>query len=388
MSVTCEGSSPWLRSIVWVKTPYSSAVCSRRVVSRHEATSRASSYTPSLTLVLPTSTASSISAVPAAAPWRWPSGGTTRYVSCPSSRRTTSSPPGPRSSVVPSPPGTADATAEDAAPAPRGSHRLEALLEQDAVPAGEAGEHRRQGRLARDLGAQAGERGGRARETGGPVGLLLRDVHADADDDERRDAGHSLGQDAGQLPLPDEHVVRPLERRRDRGHGLHGLGHRAARRERDLPPARHRERWAEHDREQQRGAVGSHPRTRVLASSGGLVVGEDHRALGRSLGGPGAREGLGRREGAVRPERPGQPPARQAGGERACQLDVERRLSARPGHRGAPGPRGASRGARAAPLPSPLRGRRPPPGRAGGSPRARAWPRCGRGPPRRGGARG
>src|SRR5688572_30221665 len=56
----CVGWMPRVRSSVSKKMPYSSAVCSRRVVSRHEVTRRAPSYTPIFVFVLPTSVTSSI----------------------------------------------------------------------------------------------------------------------------------------------------------------------------------------------------------------------------------------------------------------------------------------------------------------------------------------
>src|ERR1700694_4826380 len=53
-------SMPRVPRSVWMKTPYSSAVCSRRVVSRHEASRRGPLKTPILVLVLPTSMTSSM----------------------------------------------------------------------------------------------------------------------------------------------------------------------------------------------------------------------------------------------------------------------------------------------------------------------------------------
>src|SRR6266850_883051 len=53
-------SMPRVPRSVWMKTPYSSAVCSRRVVSRHDASRRAPLKTPILVLVLPTSMTSSM----------------------------------------------------------------------------------------------------------------------------------------------------------------------------------------------------------------------------------------------------------------------------------------------------------------------------------------
>src|SRR5215510_16575242 len=47
-------------SIVSMKSPYSSAVCSRRLVMRHEVTRRSPSNTPIFVLVLPTSATSSM----------------------------------------------------------------------------------------------------------------------------------------------------------------------------------------------------------------------------------------------------------------------------------------------------------------------------------------
>src|SRR5574342_318441 len=53
-------SMPRVPRSVWMKTPYSSAVCSRRVVSRHDPSSRGPLKTPILVLVLPTSMTSSM----------------------------------------------------------------------------------------------------------------------------------------------------------------------------------------------------------------------------------------------------------------------------------------------------------------------------------------
>src|SRR6266481_8094428 len=53
-------SMPRVPRSVWMKTPYSSAVCSRRVVNRHDASRREPLKTPILVLVLPTSMTSSM----------------------------------------------------------------------------------------------------------------------------------------------------------------------------------------------------------------------------------------------------------------------------------------------------------------------------------------
>src|SRR4249920_1892762 len=53
-------SMPRVLRSVRMKTPYSSAVCSRRVVSRHDTSSRGPLKTPILVLVLPTSMTSSM----------------------------------------------------------------------------------------------------------------------------------------------------------------------------------------------------------------------------------------------------------------------------------------------------------------------------------------
>src|ERR1043165_3832262 len=54
-AVTWPGSRPLERNNVWMRRPYWSAVCSRRVVSVHDTRSPASSHKPTLVLVLPTS---------------------------------------------------------------------------------------------------------------------------------------------------------------------------------------------------------------------------------------------------------------------------------------------------------------------------------------------
>src|SRR6266568_128632 len=53
-------SMPRVPRSVWMKTPYSSAVCSRRVVNRHDASRREPLKTPILVFVLPTSMTSSM----------------------------------------------------------------------------------------------------------------------------------------------------------------------------------------------------------------------------------------------------------------------------------------------------------------------------------------
>src|SRR6266581_2552469 len=53
-------SMPRVPRSVWMKTPYSSAVCARRVVSRHDASRRGPLKTPIFVLVLPTSMTSSM----------------------------------------------------------------------------------------------------------------------------------------------------------------------------------------------------------------------------------------------------------------------------------------------------------------------------------------
>src|SRR5207247_627523 len=53
--VNCGRSIPRVLSSVWMKTPYSSAVCSRRVVRRHDTSRRGPLKTPIFVLVLPTS---------------------------------------------------------------------------------------------------------------------------------------------------------------------------------------------------------------------------------------------------------------------------------------------------------------------------------------------
>src|SRR5262245_37176070 len=63
-SVICPGSIPRERRRVWMKRPYSSEVCSRRLVRRQEAISLAPSCTPTLVLVLPTSSSRSTGDLP------------------------------------------------------------------------------------------------------------------------------------------------------------------------------------------------------------------------------------------------------------------------------------------------------------------------------------
>ncbi len=60
MPVMSRVSTPRVRSSVSTNSPYSSAVCSRRVVSDHDTSRRVSSHTPTLVLLLPTSITSSI----------------------------------------------------------------------------------------------------------------------------------------------------------------------------------------------------------------------------------------------------------------------------------------------------------------------------------------
>src|SRR5262245_7926089 len=57
----CRGSIARERSSVSMNMPYSSAVCSRRVVRRHDTRSRSPSNTPTFVFVLPTSSTSNMS---------------------------------------------------------------------------------------------------------------------------------------------------------------------------------------------------------------------------------------------------------------------------------------------------------------------------------------
>src|SRR5262249_56201626 len=61
---TSAAGTPRDWSIVSMMSPYSSAVCSRRLVSRHDASKRSPSNTPIFVFVLPTSATSSIGGPP------------------------------------------------------------------------------------------------------------------------------------------------------------------------------------------------------------------------------------------------------------------------------------------------------------------------------------
>src|SRR5262245_22424960 len=251
---------PWMAATgmprVWrnvsMTSPYSSAVCSRRLVMRHEVTRRGPSNTPIFVLVLPTSATSSM---------RVSRG---HLVRCDLAGN---DPPDSFASVdqeravgVEVRGGAGDAVHRDL-PADRVAEALPALADegealpfQPRAPRIELLEQGRQERLAID-GAPGLEGDGRRPpcQLRRKLALAEIDAHADDQDGLRRRDRARLEEDAGHLPAVDEDVVRPLQPGRQRRDAPQRLrrgdrGHRRQGRQEPLrPPGADQEEWTPAD---------------------------------------------------------------------------------------------------------------------------------------------
>src|SRR5574341_2584085 len=222
---TSEVWMPRVRSSVSMKRPYSSEVCSRRLVRRQETSSRRASKMPIFVLVLPTSATSSM-------------------VRPPLARR-----PGPRLGDLAGhdsrqPPvllhqeravgrqvhGHAAHAVHRDAPSdgvgegePPLAHRGDPLVLEATPPRVELLQHRREHGVALRRPARLPRHGGRVVPELGRE-FPLRQVDPDADDDGRGDP--RLHEDPGDLSPAHEDVVRPLEPRLEPGGPPERLGHR------------------------------------------------------------------------------------------------------------------------------------------------------------------
>src|SRR6266536_5527257 len=202
-------SMPRVPRIVWMNTPYSSAVCSRRVVSRQDARRRGPLKTPILVLVFPTSMTSSMDGLyhdfarhdpdqcAAVHPQQQGAVGVEVDHDALASVR------------CPRPPADALGALE-----PGRADRGEPSFEESPIPAAEGAEKRRQQLLERVRPPRLDpDRGRHVADRSRKVALV--DVEADAEDDVlerplgRRDR---LGQYAADLPLLDHDVVGPADR--------------------------------------------------------------------------------------------------------------------------------------------------------------------------------
>ena len=124
-------------------------------------------------------------------------------------------------------------------------------------------------------------------------GSLVRQVHADPDDDgESFVDGHDLSEQTRDLRVADDQVVRPLERRSHATESHEG----GARRERhagddELELVRSDVRTQE-DRAQQRRPGGRLPSSIQSTAPGALEVGDGHETFRRALGGPSGQPGI------------------------------------------------------------------------------------------------
>src|SRR5713226_1953393 len=225
-----DGWMPRVRSSVSKRIPYSSAVCSRRLVSRQDARSRSPSKTPILVLVLPTSATRSIGDPP---PARSPRGALDRPRDDP--------PDASRVLHEQRPVGVeADREACDALDRDRLADRLgegePALAHglEARAPRVELLEQRGQDRVAAGcLSRLERHRGGAAAQLERKPALGEVDPDADDEDGVARAAAR-LDEDAAELAPARQDVVRPFEPGLEAGGAAQRLGdgHRRGRRER------------------------------------------------------------------------------------------------------------------------------------------------------------
>ncbi len=176
-----------------------------------------------------------------------------------------------------------------------GAVRVAGGLPPGLVPALESGQDREQQRFA-----VQGMRAGRAQRGGGQGGRGARrqlgrcggHVEADADDDR---AGDRLGQDAGQLGVVRQDVVRPFEAGLYSGDvgDRRGDGHAGEQREPAAPGGRHGGRPHQQG-ERQRGARRRHPGAAHPAAARALLLGRDYEAFWLAAQGPAEQVGVGR----------------------------------------------------------------------------------------------
>src|SRR6185436_13657661 len=116
-------------------------------------------------------------------------------------------------------------------------------------------------------------------------------VEADADDDR---VASRFGQDASQLGVGRQEVVRPFEPGSDAGHLRDRRGDGHAGEQREPAPAGERYRRFQQHREGQRGARRRGPGPAHPAAARALLLGGQHRALRLAGQGPGQQVGVGR----------------------------------------------------------------------------------------------
>ena len=145
------------------------------------------------------------------------------------------------------------------------------------------------------LAGDAAEGAGGGAEFGGEIVGLVVDVHANAEDGERRTGGvgAALSQDADNLFAAEKNVVRPL----DRGLRADGFVDRSSdgdRRPRRQPrPFRLRQRGAQEQREPQPALRRRGPAPAKTSTARRLVLGENGDAAGRAVATQSGREVVG-----------------------------------------------------------------------------------------------
>src|SRR5499425_1277302 len=280
--VTCGGSTPRVARSVWMKTPYSSAVCSRRVVSRHETRSREPLNTPTLVFVLPTSMTSSMALLH-------------RHVArnhahdLPTVRADHERPVAPEVHGHPFPPVRRPRAAANALGSlePRLADPLQTGAEESSIPPVEGGED-----SFEDLTDDADPTGLHS-DGGGEIAqrarkLRLIDVEADAEDDVIEHAGRQgrrLREHAADLPLAHQHIVGPTNGGAKAHTRPQRVGHRDRADQRELRRARRRQWRTEDHRHEQALSLGVDPAAAAPPAPGRLMGRRYHRALG------GARRG-------------------------------------------------------------------------------------------------
>src|SRR3984893_5743763 len=268
---------PRVARMVRMNTPYSSAVCSRRVVRRQDTRSRESWHTPIFVLVLPTSMSRSMVSLRGDFSRDDANG---RAVIHPDHEGAVRGKihGQPLASVT----RTHMATYAPRALEPDRPQRAQAPLEEARVALLErvqqSGQDRRH--LVRSLGGEP-ERGRPLPQLAGKDELV--DVDADAQDhvgESARGVALGLGQDARDLPSVHQHVIGPADLARDAGDGGKSIDDGDRGDERELGGEGGGKGRTENHRHQEALAGLVEPDAPAPSPARALMGGRDHRTLG------------------------------------------------------------------------------------------------------------
>src|SRR5438445_10735913 len=281
---------PRVARMVRMNTPYSSAVCSRRVVRRQDTRSRESWHTPIFVLVLPTSMSRSTVSLRG------------DFARDDANHRAVVQPDheGAVGGQIHGQPLASVARMHPAAYAPRAlepgrPERAQASLDEARVALLERVQQGRQDprHLVRPLGGEP-ERGRPLPQLSGKHELV--DVDADAQDhvgEAARGIAQGLGQDARHLPSVQQHVIGPADLALDAGNLVKSIDDGDGRDEGELGGEGGGNGRTENHRHQEALAGRVEPDAPAPSPARALMGGRDHRALGGA--GRGAPGGLGLR---------------------------------------------------------------------------------------------